>query len=455
MGFFNRFKNKNKIVEGGKALVQLSSNNSFGLAGEDDNQNRETKFKIYRQAYRQVPLITAIIDVQADQTVQEYFFEGPNQEKLDKWSDEVNLTQFFHRVTKSMLLYGNAYVEVIKKGADIEEIKILDPVYIDVYRKVTGEVIGYSQIMGDTKLVLWGTTGDPRINDQFKTRISKFDSIVHFRHNVLGSEKYGLSILSSLVDSINIKLDMENNLRKVLFKYVAPLIWAKVGNDSFPANDAIVAEISNTLRDLQAESEVTTSHLVDLSVLDFNAKGMDIKTPIDHVESQIITGGQVPPILLGRSTGVDKASAEVQLRSFGRHIKAIQRELKNEFEDEIIMKQGMGNEKDKLIWTQAEEREREIEVDMYRGLVTDGILTPQKANDLLPPKFRETLPTPEEKMGLLNGQGEDENGLQEPRPNQMKNDKVKDNPNDPTQTTKDKKTLGKRVNKTDREVPVK
>ena len=453
MGLFNR--SKHKIIEGGKALVRLSSKNSFGLTGEDDNDKREAKYKIYKAAYEKVPLVTAIIDVQADQTVQEFFFEGPNAEKLEKWADKVNLMQFFHRVTKSMLLYGNAYVEIVKKGTEIEEMKILDPVYIDVYRKATGEIIGYSQIIGDKKLVLWGSTGDQRSNEKFERRISKIDSIVHFRHNVLGSEKYGLSIIAPLIPSINIKLDMEENLRKVLFKYVAPLIWAKVGNDSFPANDNIVETISNTLRDLQAESEVTTSHLVELSVLDFNAKGMDIKTPIDHVESQIITGGQTPPILLGRASGVDKASAEVQLRSFGRHIKAIQRELKNEFEDKIVVGQGIGNDQDNIIWAQAEEREREIETDMLRGLVTDGILTPQKANDLLPPRYREELPDPMEQMELLNGQQQDDNGMQKPRPNQMKNDKVKDNPKDPTQTTKDKKTLGKRVNKTDRTVPIK
>ena len=190
-----------------------------------------------------------------------------------------------------------------------------------------------------------------------------------------------------------------------------------------------------------------------LGVLDFNAKGMDIKTPLDHVETQIITGGQVPPVLLGRPGG--KGDSEVQLRSFGRHTKALQRELKVEFEDKIIVGQGMGTDQDMLIWAQAEEREREIEMDIIRGLVTDGILTPQKANDLLPPRFREKLPTPEERASLLNGQQEDpETGLQKPRGNQMVSKKVKDNPQDPTQTTQHKNAKG-RVVKNDRKVPIK
>ena len=447
MGLREAIFGRRIVKESGQAYVQKGkSAGGFGLTSESENHDRSKTFQIYKEAYERVPLITAIIDVQADQTVQEFFFEGPNSKKIEEKSDKVNLIQFFHKTAKLMLLYGNSYVEVLD-----DELKILNPIWIDVYRKDTGDVIGYSQIIEGKKLVLWGTTGSKQEDAKFAKIIRKFDHIVHFKHNVLGSEKYGRSVIQSVIEAINVKLDMEGNLRKVIFKYVAPLIWAKVGSDSFPANTTIVNEISDTLTDLSAESEITTSHLVDLSVLDFKSKGIDLKTPLGHVENQIITGGQVPPVLLGRSEGVDKATAEVSLRSFGRHIKANQRELKNEFEDKILVGQGWGGEQDKLIWSQAEEREREIEVDMLRGLVTDGIITPQKANDLLPPRFRENLP---EKVDLLNG-NEMDGGVQNARPNQFKNDKVKGNPNDPTQTTKDLKSLGKRVVKTDREVPVK
>jgi hypothetical protein len=371
---------------------------------------------------------------------------------LEDFADEVNLMQVFHKVIKAMLIYGNAYMEVVRDGKEIVKLKIIDPTWIDVYIKNNGEVIGYSQIIEDCHEVLWGTTGNPNIDQKFKKRVKDLKNIVHIKYNTIGAEKYGRSIISPLMPNLQTKLDMESNLSKVVFKYVAPLIWAKVGNDSFPANESVVTDISSTLRDLQAESEITTSHLVELSVLDFNAKGMDIKTPIDHTEQQIITGGQVPPVLLGISEGTDKAQAEVQLRSFGRHIKAIQRELKIEFEDKVIVDQDLGTEKDKLVWERAEEREWETDVDILRGLVTDGILTPQKANDLLPPRFQEELP---EFSAPLNQNSTGPDGIQKPRSNQMKTSKVTDNPNDPTKTTKNPSTKGKRVNKTDREVPVK
>jgi len=430
--------NKNSILESGRALVKPGKKQSVGLLDEDDSSQRSNQFQVYRNAYERVPLVTAIVDVQADHAVQDFFFTGPRKKQLARWADKVNLSQFFHRIAKSMLIYGNGYVELIRKAGKIVELKLLDPVWIDVYRNPVGDVMGYSQIIGDKKLVLWGTTGDLAQDRSFEKNFLDISSIVHFRHNVLGSEKYGFSIIRPLLPSIKIKMSMEDSLQKVLNKYVAPLIWAKVGNDQFPANTTVVNEISDTLRDLQAESEITTSHLVDLNVLQFNAKGMDINTPLSHVEQQIITGGQVPPTLLGRESS-GKADAEVQLRSFGRHIKSLQRELKNEFEDKIILQQGMGSENDSLVWVQAEERESERETDILRGLVTDGILTPQKANSLLPPDFQEKLP---------------ENVVQVARPNQMVDNKVGDNPNDPTQSTTNNNAKG-RIVKSDREVPVK
>lgn len=433
MGWLSR--NNKEVKENGVALVMRSNPKAFSFSDEKTNEDTEKTFKIYKNAYEKVPLITAIIDITADQTVQDFYFDGTNKTELEEWSDQVNFPLILHRIVKMMLLYGNAYVEVIKGTDDAEdELKVINSIHMMPYRNTTGDVIGYSQIIEGSKEVLWGTTGDKEEDRKFKKRISNFDNILHFKHNILGNEKLGRSIVAPLIPALEIKLDMEQNLRKVLFKYIAPLIWAKVGNDSFPASSSAVSDVSTTLRDLQAESEVTTTHLVELSVLDFNSKGMDIQTPINHIESQIITGGGVPPVLLGRLNGDDKA-ADAQLRSWGRRIKSIQREVKYLVEDEIIVKQLGFAPENKFIWVQSEEREWQVFTDILRGLVTDGILTPQKANDLLPPRFQEELP---EMIAPERG-------------SQMKNNKITDNPNNPQKTTKNPRSMGARIHKPDRE----
>jgi len=449
---------KKTITESGIALVQTPK--SAVSNDSETPQSRAVKFQGFENAYKNIPLVTAMVDTQADQTVQKFFFEGPNKEKLTEFADKVNLSDFFHRITKCMFIFGNGYVEIVKEGEEITELKVINPIWIDVYRNPTGDVIGYSQTINDKKIILWGKTGKGIEVDKSFTKWlpGKLDTIAHFKYNTISSEKYGMSIIQPLTSSLKIKLEMEQSLNQVLSKYAAPLIWAKVGNDDFPANQQAISDIASTLRDLSAESELTTSHLVDLNVMDFNSKGMDMKTPVDQVTQNIITGGQVPGVLLGMSSGVDKATAEVQLRNFGRHIKSNQRDLKNEFEDNILIKQNLGTPEDKLVWEELE-REKEADIDILRGLVTDGVITPQKANDQLPPELQEELPDPAvvaAEMAAAMGTNQGEPGEDGPRPTQnKKTPKVKDGPNDPTKTTKDKKTLGKRTNKTDRKVPIK
>ena len=446
MNIFEAIKTRILPKDKGNAYVTIPT--SLGLSEEDD-LNREDQMKMYRSFYDNVPLMNAIINVQADQVTQEFFFKGPNEKSLAKWADIINLMQFFHQLTRNLLIYGNSWVEVIRKGGDIIDLKFLPSESIEVYRTNIGKVTGYGQIMGGKHLILWGTTGNESVDNKFIKKISKLENIIHFKFNFLGSEKYGVSVIQNLISSLNSKIHMEKSLGKLLDKYIAPLIWAKVGSDEMPAQASVVNDVASELRDLHSESEIVTSHLVDLNVLQFDKKGIDIKTPLDHIDQQIVTGGEVPSILLGRETGVDKA-AEVQLRNFGRRIKSIQRVIKIEFEDKVIVGQQLGTFEDKLIWERAEEREWESDVDIIRGLVTDGILTAQKGNSLLPPKFQEVLP----EIEPLNQQ-EVEDGVQKPRPNQMKNDKVKDNPTDPTKTTKNPKSHGRRVTKTDKEIPIK
>jgi len=453
-GLKERNSGKNKVLEGGKALVARSDSSAVA-AFDTQDPDRISLYKDFKKAYENIPLVTAIIDVHADQVVQDFFFEGPSKIEITKWADEINLGHFLHRMVKGLLMYGNSYVEVVKDGDTITELKIIDPIWMEVYRKQTGEVLGYGQVIDTSKKILWGTTGDKSVDMSYPKIYPLKDQIVHFKHNVVSSEKYGMSILRPLIASLRTKLDMEASLGKILQKYAAPLIVAKVGNDTFPANQTVVDDISATLKDLQAESELTTSHLVDISTLDFNEKGIDLQTPIEHIEQQIVTGGQTPAILLGRTKEkVDKSSAEVSLRGFGRHVKAIQREVKIDFEDKIIRVQGLGKEDDKLVWEAADEREWEGYVDIVRGLVTDGILTPQKANDLLPPRYEEELPDPMEvaaKMAAITGANQGPPGEEGPRPTQKKKGtKVTDNPNDPTKTTKNPDSKGRRIVKTDK-----
>ena len=60
-------------------------------------------------------------------------------------------------------------------------------------------------------------------------------------------------------------------------------------------------------------------------------------------------GLQTPWVSLGMTEGIDRTTAESQMETFGRHIKCIQRSIKNDFEDKIIVGQDLGTKEDKMM----------------------------------------------------------------------------------------------------------
>jgi len=447
MALFENFRSK-KVVETAKigikeagfGLVRDPTKFRAGVSIDEPEVRNKNDLKFYRNAYNNVPLIAGMVNTKTDQVVQDFYFDGPNKSALQKFGDKVNLKTVFHRTCKLGLIYGDAFWEVLKdRQSKVVDIKVLNSEWMRQFTDDFGEVIGYGQIIKDKKLALFGTTGNSREDANFKKRVRNKDVIVHFKFNSLESGNYGTSMIRPMLPLVDIKLDMEEDLRILMKRYIAPIIHAKVGNDSLSADDDDISDVASNLEDIRSDNEIVTSHLVDLKVLDFNKKGVDLKTPFEHIDKQILSAGQVPPALLGMSSGVDRATAEVQLRNFWGHVKAVQRWLKVTYEDQIIVRFKLGSMNDKLMWKHADPREKDVDHTALRDFVSAGVLTPQKANDLLPPEFQEKLP---------------EVSMQEPEANDQDDEKIpsKDNPNDPTKSTRVKK--GKRVTKTDFRSPL-
>ncbi len=429
------------LKESGIGLVSRGSN-MFGMGLDDDTQDA-TLQQQYINAYNNFPMISGGIDMTAEQAVQDHYFKGTNSDKLSKWAEIVNLPQKLLIIAKHMLINGNIWAEL----PNPRELKLLDPRTMQTYRKLNGTVIGHSQSINDIDKVIWGTTGDSNKDKTFKKR-APFVNIVHFKFNCLAGEKYGNSIIHSSLSLLSVKDSMESDLKVITRRYSAPIIHAKVGDEMHLPTETDLSNIRTKLQDIYSDTEYVTNFLTELKVLGFEGKALKVDTLLKHVDSNILRGLETFESAPGYDVS-DKGSDEVNLRKLGRHVKALQRAIKAEFEDNIIVARGLGSINDELIWGTAEEREWEIEVDVIRGLVKDGILTPQKANGLLPPKYHDKLPSPD--MGLTTGQTK-VSGNQNQTNFQKGSDKIKDNPTDPTLKQKEP---NQRRNKTDREIPIK
>ena len=456
MGLFDIFRSKSRktssITEQGLGLVARESGKAFTTpetvmpTRPDDYPKNWLLYEQYRNAYLNFPLVRAAIDITTEQVVQEIHFETTREDnKDDEWikrmenfADKFNLQSWFRRICKQLLIFGDAFVEVVKllnKG--IKELKILNPQTMEIVRDPYGDVICYVQVVG-AKKICWGNPPKEGIYANAE-KVGDVDDIVNFKFDVIGSEKWGTSIIHSVLPMLRIKEVIENNLKTIVEKYAVPMLDFSIGDENHPPTQQDIEDFKNAIKNINSETELVHSYLVKVQTIGFERKALNLEPIIEHIENQVITGLQVPAVLLGRSANIDRAVAEVQLRTFTRHVKAIQRILKEMFEDKIMYKHIGCPKTVKLVWGTVEEREAEANIDMIRGLVKDGIITPQKANSLLPRRYHEKLP---------------ENPVKKARPSQSKApDTIKDNPTDPTKTTQ-LSDDGKRQNRTDVAVPM-
>lgn len=451
-GLFGTKKIKG-ISEAGLGLVPKNTTDTPDSSSETEKEDffeDEDEISKYEHAYRNCGNIGTGIDVQSEQAVQDFYFEGPEAKELEEWADVVNLGLWLIKVTKRMLKHGKCYGELLdmkkmdkykgfktKLSNPLDPNKVLPTHTMGMVKKVNSlDPTHFLQKIGLDKKIYWGGRAPEKYPKAIKA--GKLEDIYYFEWNE------GLSIIHSSLLLVQTKDQMESDMPTIVKRYVAPIIDLSVGDDNNQPNDDDIDGVKKDIEDIYADTEFVHSYLVEAKVLGFQGKMIDTSHLFEHVDNNIQIGVQTPLDLFFGDGSADKG-AEAKLRSFGRHLKHIQRIQKANIED-TILKRMTGNRKNKIIWGFAEEREKEMEIDIVRGLKTDGVITPQKANDLLPKKYQEVLP--EEMKNPLKNDLE-----RSPQAKGADAMKGRHNKTDPTKSTKIEP--GKRVDKKSKSVVLK
>lgn len=380
--------------EKGKGVVrtEIDTFRQLFLKGESKDEEQWYKF---RRAYLKIPIVAAAIDITTDNAIQTVHVSGDNDsyvEEIKALTDKFNFSEFLYNIGKQMLIYGNSFVEIVSSEEGIVDLKILDPITIYVNRDKSGN---FSE--GQEDAYLQYLPNKP--NEPIKFA---YNEIVHFKHNPIGETAYGNSVLTPLLEVLQIKLEIESNLNTILDRYAAPLIHVKVGTDEMPGQQSEIDSLSADMEDIYADTEFVTDHRVSMDPVGVKQVAMDLKPPLEYVENQVISGLETPLVFLGRGN-VDRAAAETQLDVFDRRTKVFQREIKRTvemclFKRHLGLLHGLVEDKEvpKLEWGEPEQRQGREEIRLIIDLKNAGIITAQKANDLLPDEFEETLPLPME-----------------------------------------------------------
>lgn len=364
-----RPKSMKSLKESGYGLVSTSQTQIFSSTDTTKKIDEDPRkpFLKYVTAYLGVPLVSAAIDRTVDFVVSPgYHIDSKSKrakKQIEEFTQKINFDIFLRNTVKDMLLFGDSFVEIVGEDKKIDELKVLNPVFMRIQRDMTGEITGYYQDLPNAIK----TKDNPWLPDQ----------IAHFIHNQVGDSPYGTSIIESLENILDIKVEMERSMKTIIKRVAVAPYHVKIGStkDGYPATQSDIDAFTNDLQSLTNETNWVTGDLCAIDSIGGRSKVIDIQPFTDHIDNQLVYGLQVPFVLLGKAQ-IPEGLASVQLEAMDRRAKSIQVSVSKQVEDKVFARQvegsGMG-QRVYLKWGQPSKVTETSELTLYLEMIKSNL----------------------------------------------------------------------------------
>ncbi len=328
----------------GKAWIATSERMEPGGEGPSG-----LSFSECEDYYRTNTMVFAAINQTAEMVCGTGFhFEGGDdaiRAEVESYAWSISLPSKMLVIAKELLLLGNSFWERIPikngqgkvGGVDASggfTIKWLPPKTMEksVIRDQFGVIKGYAQRVGRTVVGEKSMTVDGKaVPYTFKP-----EDVIHFKWNVIGNEKYGMSILEPCSSLIDIERSTQSDRREAIRKHAYPFLIITVQG----ADHQTYKMLTDKFSSLQAGQNIL---LATKGQTKINAQPISITGDVgfqdwtQDIVDKLIIGLQCPILNFGRANvRISDASATAMLDSFDRRIRTQQSYLTEVSMDKII-----------------------------------------------------------------------------------------------------------------------
>lgn len=280
------------------------------------------------------------------------------------WAEKKNLKKIIKDMVESVQTYGDWFGEKIyadegfPKGWGIKEVRTLHPYSMFVDRGNKGDIINYYQKPVDARgrRTIW--TPDDFRKDGIKIPPYK---MIHWKYNDFTNKTYGTSDIKPLIETLNMKKGVVDDMCLMTQRRASPFLHWKVGTPETGAPARIVETLRNNIQQFMGNPnsfDIFTSGNVTVDVIAAGNEVMDVIPILNFFNSEIIKALGFPEIFLGEGEGSGEASAKAQIEVFARMIMSIQHEINNLFMEHLFI--------DLII--KEEDRGKEISPDLWENV---------------------------------------------------------------------------------------
>ena len=209
--------------------------------------------------------------------------------------EELNVKKILREWYRRGLYAGTGYLEPVRGEDDkISQLNILDSRYIYIKLKRNSEGILTQEIEKFQQFIDFKTTPEPIL-------LGGEDDIIHFTVNKSSDSPYGSGILAPLTFALQSKTNLTNDMISIIHKKAAAKTMIKVGNEKegVPEQSDMTA-FGQGLESMDNDTEWIVPYFVEGQVLDYGDPGKNFQVPFDIVNTELIFGGEVPEVIMGK-----------------------------------------------------------------------------------------------------------------------------------------------------------
>ena len=141
------------------------------------------------------------------------------------------------------------------------------------------------------------------------------EDVVHIYYKREKGAAYGTSFLIPVLDDVRALRQAEENVLKMMYRFIYPFYHVKVGTEDAPGSSSEVTQMQETIDSMDAEGGLVTTERVEIKPI-ASDQVIDADPYLKYMESRVFTGFGIPEIMWGRGNCYDEQTQTLTNHGF-------------------------------------------------------------------------------------------------------------------------------------------
>lgn len=245
--------------------------------------------------------------------------------------------EFFNQIAEDLVKYGNAFIVKSRLGSgysfpngiQVQPVGKKKPVVgyfvlpsetIQIARDKNGTIKGYQQDLGDKPVTF------------------RPEDIIHVTWKKKRGQAFGSSFLIPVLPDVRLLREIEDNVNRLLHKYLHPLYKFKVGttDEGFQSTPEEVDLVREMIEDMPTDGTLVLPERYDVDVIGAQGEAINAEWALRYFEQRVFTGFGVPETVFGRGANTNRSTADNLTSEMHDRVKAFQRVIATAIDEHII-----------------------------------------------------------------------------------------------------------------------